>query len=190
MKMKNIFKYMMAGVAAVTMLSCEMDLLPTTSIAYDESKPLFLTANDVQSFQNGVMISYRSLQYGVFTQTSEVTTSCFNATLDYGNNYGTNHRADNTLTAGDYNTADMWNNHYVAIKNYNIAIANADNVDESLKAAAQHLKGIALFCRASSYIQLARHFGYVYNPATAATDPCVPLVTVYDQLKKAERATV
>ena len=190
MKMKNIFKYMMAGVAAVTMLSCEMDLLPTTSIAYDESKPLFLTANDVQAFQNGVMISYRSLQYGVYTQTSEVTTSCFNATLDYGNNYGSNHRADNTLTAGDYNTADMWNNHYVAIKNYNIAIANCDNVDESLKNAAQTLKGIALFCRASSYITLARHFGFVYNASTAATDPCVPLVTVYDQLKKAERATV
>lgn len=190
MKMKNIFKYMMAGVAAVTMLSCEMDLVPTTSIAYDESQPLFLTSTDVQSFQNGVMVSYRSLQYGVYTQTSEVMGSNFNATMDYGNNYGSVHRCDATFTADDYDTADMWENHYVAIKNYNIAIANCDNVDESLKTAAQKLKGIALFCRASSYITLTRHFGIKYNPATAATDLSVPLVTVYDQLKKAERATV
>ena len=191
MKMKNIFKYMMAGAAVATMLmSCEMDLVPTGSIAYEEGKPLFLTENDVQTFQNGVMISYRSLQYGVYTQTSEVMCSNFNATADYGNNYGAPHRCDASFNASDYDTESMWQNHYGAIKNYNIAIANADNVDESLKASAQFLKGVALFCRASSYLTLTRHFGLVYNQATADTDLSVPLVTVYDQLKKAERATV
>lgn len=191
MKMKNILKYIMAGAAATAMLaSCNMDLVPTSSITYEEGKPIFLTENDVQSFQNGVMISYRSLQYGVYNQTSEVMGSCFNATMDYGNNYGFNHRCDDGFTPGDYNTAAMWENHYVAIKNYNIAIANADNVAEELVESAQFLKGVALFCRASSYLTLTRHFGMVYNPSTAATDLSVPLVLVYDQLKKAERATV
>lgn len=191
MKKNNILKYLMGGAAAVTMLaSCEMNLLPTTSIAYDEGNPIFLTADDVQAFQNGVMVSYRSLNYGVYYQTSEVMTANFNATNDYGNNYGSNHRCDDGFTPDDYNTQDMWSGHYSAIKNYNIAIANADKVAEELKDDAQILKGISLFCRASSYLTLTRHFGMVYNPATAATDLSVPLVTVYDQLKKAERATV
>lgn len=172
------------------LISCDMDLVPTGSIAYEEGKPLFLTANDVQAFQNGVMMSYRGLQYGVYTQTSEVMSQNFNAALDYGNNYGSNHRCDAGFNASDYNTEDMWADHFVAIKNYNIAIANADNVAEDLKESADFLKGVALFCRASSYIQLTRHFGFVYNPSSASTDLSVPLVTVYDQLKPAERATV
>lgn len=191
MKMNNILKYIVAGAASVTMLaSCEMNLVPTTGIAYEEGKPLFLTENDVQSFQNGVMVSYRSLHYGDYYITSEVMGSSFNATMDFGNNYGPVHRGDDTFTPSDYDTEAMWIGHYSAIKNYNIAIANADQVSEELVESAKTLKGIALFCRASSYITLARHFGHVYNPATAATDLSVPLVTVYDQLKKAERATV
>lgn len=191
MKMNNILKYIVAGAASVTMLaSCEMNLVPTTGIAYEEGKPLFLTENDVQSFQNGVMVSYRSLHYGDYYITGEVMGSSFNATMDFGNNYGPVHRGDDTFTPSDYDTEAMWIGHYSAIKNYNIAIANADQVSEELVESAKTLKGIALFCRASSYITLARHFGHVYNPATAETDLSVPLVTVYDQLKKAERATV
>lgn len=189
--MKNILKYFIVSGAAVTMLSsCDLNLLPTTDIAYEEGSELFLTENDVTAFQNGVLASYRALQYGVFTQTSEVQCDGFNATIDYGNNYGAVHRCDNSFTPGEYDTEDMWSNHYAAIKNYNIAIANADNVKEDLKASANVLKGIALFCRASSYLTLARHFGYAYDPATASTDLCVPLVLKYDQLEKPARATV
>ncbi len=191
MKMKNILKYFIVGGAAVTMLSsCDLNLLPTTSIPYEEGSQLFLNENDVTAFQNGVMASYRALQYGVFTQTTEVMCDGFNATVDYGNNYGAIHRCDDTLTPGDSDTEDMWENHYYAIKNYNIAIANADNVADNLKASASVLKGIALFCRASSYLTLTRHFADAYDPATAATAPSVPLVLKYDQLEKPARATV
>lgn len=189
--MKNILKYFLVGGAALTMLSsCDLNLLPTTSIAYEEGSELFLTKNDVAAFQNGVMASYRALQYGVYTQTTEVQCDGFNATIDYGNNYGAIHRCDQTLTPGDYDTEAMWENHYAAIKNYNIAIANADNVADDLKASASVLKGIALFCRASSYITLTRHFANAYNPSSAATDLSVPLVLKYDQLEKPARATV
>ena len=144
MKTNNILKYILVGAAATSMLvSCEMNLLPTTSIAYDEGSPLFLTETDVESFQNGVMISYRGLNYGVYYQTSEVMSANFNAAIDYGNNYGFNHRCDDGFTPGDYNTEDMWAGHYTAIKNYNIAIANADNVAEEIKESAQMLKGLS-----------------------------------------------
>ena len=191
MKMNNILKYFIAGGVAVAMLSsCDLNLLPTTDIAYEEGGELFLNENDVAAFQNGVMASYRALQHGDYTMASEVQGDGFNATIDFGNNYGAIHRCDNTLTPGDYDTEAMWANHYTAIKNYNIAIANADNVKEELKTSASTLKGIALFCRASSYITLTRHFGDAYNPSTAATDLSVPLVLVYDQLEKPARATV
>ena len=191
MKMKNILKYFIVGGAAMTMLSsCDLNLLPTTSIAYEEGSQLFLTETDVTAFRNGVLASYRSLQYGVYTQTTEVMCDGFNATMDYGNNYGAIHRCDNTLTPGDYDTEAMWQGHYSSIKNYNIAINSADNVDEALATSAKVLKGIALYCRASSYLTLARHFGNAYDPATASTDPCVPLVLKYDQLEKPARASV
>lgn len=189
--MKNILKYLVAGGAAVIMLSsCDLNLKPTGSIPYDEDAPLFLTEKDIADFQNGVLASYRAVQYGVFTQTTEVMCDGFNATLDYGNNYGAIHRVDDTFTPGDTDAESMWASHYSAIKNYNIVIASADNVDQNLVSSANVAKGIALFCRASSYLTLARHYGNAYNPATAATDLCVPLVLVYDQLAKPARATV
>lgn len=192
--MKNILKNILIGsIAATLFCSCNLDLVPTTSIAYDEGTPLFLNENDVRSFQNGVLTSYRSLQYGVFTQTSDIMCDYFNATVDFGNDYGAIHRAgaDDSFNASTYETEDMWQNHYYAIKNYNIVIANAALVeDETLLPSVDILKGIALFCRASSYLTLARYYGNAYDPATAATDLCVPLVLVYDQLEKPARATV
>jgi len=191
--MKNILKYFMLGGAAMVMLSsCDLNLKPTGSIPYEEGTSLFLTEQDITAFQNGVLMSYRALQYGVYTQSSEVMADGFNATLDYGNNYGAIHRGDDTFTSSDTDAESMWAGHYSAIKNYNIAIANADPsiVDESLLPSANVLKGIALFCRASSYLTLTRHYGNAYNPATAANDPSVPLVLVYDQLAKPARASV
>lgn len=193
MKMNNIFRnILVGGMAATMLLSCDLDLVPTTSIVYEEGKPLFLQESDVEAFQNGVLASYRAVQYGSYTQSTEVMCDGFNATIGFGNNYGSVHRVDYTFTPSDTYVESMWGNHYTVIKNYNIAIANAALVEEdaSFKPQADILKGIALFCRASSYLTLARHFGNAYDPATASTDLCVPLVLVYDQLEKPERATV
>jgi len=192
MKMKNIFRNILVGGMAATMLvSCNLDLVPTTSITYEEGTPLFLTKNDIVEFQNGVLASYRALQYGSGYQTVEVMTECFNATIDFGNNYGFPHRLGNELLASDDYTTGIWANNYSAIKNYNIAIEQCGYVeDEALLPYSETLKGIALFCRASSYLTLARAFSKDYDPATADTDLCVPLILVYDQLEKPVRATM
>jgi hypothetical protein len=118
-------------------------------------------------------------------------TECFNASIDFGNNYGFVHRLGSGFLASDDYTTGIWAGHYGAIKNYNIAIEQCEMVeDEALKADANVLKGIALFCRASSYLTLARHFSADYDPATAATELAVPLILVYDQLEKPVRATL
>lgn len=171
--------------------SCDLNLVPTTDIVYEEGKPLFLSKRDIAEFQNGVIASYRGLHYGSSWQTVEVMTECFNATIDFGNNYGFVHRLGSGFLASDDYTTGIWAGHYGAIKNYNIAIEQCELVeDEALMADANVLKGIALFCRASSYLTLARHFSADYEPATAATELAVPLILVYDQLEKPVRATL
>ena len=190
MKKINILKYtVVTGLAIASLSSCDLDLVPENSIAYEEGKQLFLTANDVKSFENGVLSSYRAVHYGVFYYVPDLICDGFNATIDYGNNYGSVHRCDESFTSSDYDTEDLWENNYIAIKNYNIVIANADNVDESIRAVARIAKGEAFFCRASSYLTLARHYGKAYGFASD-TDLAVPLVLVYDQLAKPARATV
>lgn len=189
--MNNKIKALIAGVSAVLMLaSCNLELAPTTSVVYDEDTPLFQTEDDIVQFQNGVLASYRALCSGSFDQSSDVMTDYFNATQGFGNNYGSVHRADATFTPSDEYVESLWGSHYSAIKNYNIAIDQADYVDESLSTSANLLKGVALFCRASAYLTLTRYFGYVYDPDTASEDESVPLVLVYDQYAKPSRATV
>ena len=188
--MKKSFIYMIAAVAIASVLSsCDLNLKPTTSIAYVEGEPLMISASDVSEFENGILSSFRSMFDGVYYQTQEVMVDYFNASADYGNNYGAVHRMDVDFTDGEYNTRDHWSGHFGAIKNYNIFIENADNVADDLKEYAQFVKGEALFCRAFSYLHLARHFGKPYG-SSSSTDLAVPLVTVYDQLDKPARATV
>ncbi len=188
--MKNIVKYTLAAAASVVMLaSCDLNLVPINSIAYEEGGMLIQTQANLNAFENGILASFRAVQGGVYTTTEEVQFDYFNATIDYGNNYGSIHRCDYTFTTSDYDTEDMWEGHYSVIKNFNIVIANTDNVPDDLKDKAKIVKGEALFFRAASYLTLARHFGPAYSSA-AANSPCVPLVLKYDQNEKPSRATV
>ena len=190
--MKNIVKYALAAAASVVALaSCDLNLLPSTSIAYDENGVLFAYSTDVDAFEAGILASYRSIQGGDNALAEDVQLDYFNAHADYGNNYGSLHKCDYNFTAGDYDVQDFWSGNYSAIKNYNIVIENADKVeDESLVEDVTRLKGEALFFRASSYINLARHFAKDYNASTAVDDLCVPLILKYDQNERPARATV
>lgn len=189
--MKNIFRNIfMGGTVAAMLCACDMELTPTTSIVFDEKEPILLSESDITSFLNGVLASYRAVQYGVFTQSSEVMCDGFNALVDFGNNYGSIHRTDNSFTTSDSYPESMWASHYGAIKNYNIAIEQAEEVtDPELVDYADYLRGMALFCRASSYLTLARHFGPAFSEDTE-DELCVPLVLEYDQYEKPYRATV
>lgn len=176
------------GAAAV--VSCDLDLFPNDGIAYNENGQLIQSEANLTSLENGILSSFRSYQNGKFYMTEEVMLDGFNATLDYGNNYGGVHQTNYTFTSSDYDVEDFWAYHYIGIKNYNIMIAACDNVPEALVAKARVAKGEAFFFRAASYLNLARHFGKAYSASTAATDLCVPLVLVYKQNEKPARATV
>lgn len=191
--MNRLIKNMIVGLAAAAMLlSCDLNLYPTTAVVYDENQPMIQSESDADQYLMGVLASYRSLQYGSFTQSIEVMLDGFNATSGFGNNYGSIHRLDVSFSASDDYVESMWGSHYLAIKNYNIAIEQTETgkIPEELEEYVSLLRGVSLFCRASSYLTLARIFGPDYDPETAETDLCVPLVLKYEQYAKPLRATV
>lgn len=189
--MKKIFKYTLAAAASTCLLSaCNLDLVPNSAIAYSPAETLIQTQANLNALENGMLASFRSLSLGEFDVTEEVMLDGFNAVVDYGNNYGSEHRTDNSFTSANYEVEDYWAGNYGAIKNYNIFIANADESNADIRAKARVVKGEAFFFRAYSYLQLARHFGKAYDAASAASELCVPLVLVYEQNEKPARATV
>lgn len=192
--MKKIFNYMIVSLLAVsTLSSCDLDLFPKGSLSYDENGALFTNATELGYFQTGLYASYRSGFYGRYSITEEVQADGFNATTDYGNNYGSPHRGDQSFTAGDYDSEAFWANRYSAIKDYNVFIKGVENLPDeygNLRTSAQVVKGEAQFFRASAYLDLIRHYAKAYNKSTASTDAGVPLVLVYDQTAKPSRASV
>lgn len=190
--MNRIIKNIIIGSAAAILASCDLDLYPTTAIVWDENAPMIQSESDADQYMMGVLASYRSLQSGSYSQSIEVMCDGFNATSGFGNNYGPIHRLDESYSASDGNVESLWGSNYLAIKNYNIAIEQTEpgKIPEELEEYVTLLRGVALFCRASSYLTLARTFAPAYDPETAETDLCVPLVLKYDQYAKPLRATV
>ncbi len=183
-------KYISLAVAVIAFGACDLDLTPTDGIVYQEGKPLFLTQADINSFDNGLHATFRSLYYGVDSQTQELMCDGFNATQNYNGHYDFIHRADDSFTTSDSDVESIWGANYIAIKNYNIVINSADNVSDDLRASARIMKGHAYFYRACSYLTLIRHFAKAYNESTASSDLGVPLVLEYNQLEKPARSSV
>ncbi|MBE6222370.1 MAG: RagB/SusD family nutrient uptake outer membrane protein [Bacteroidales bacterium] len=193
--MKKTINYILAAFSAVVLVSsCNLDLFPNGSIAYDEDGALFTNEKELGYLENGLYTSYRSGFYGEYAITEEVMMDGFNASADFGNNYGGAHRADEDFNPSNYEIRDYWSNRYSCIKNYNVFINGVENLPEDYKALgakAQVVKGEAYFFRASAYLDLIRHYAPAYDPATAAQENSgVPLVLVYDQNAKPTRATV
>ena len=193
MKINNKYIIFAFGLGLATLTSCNLDETPTTSIEIESDSTAIKSVLDLKSMTNGTYQSFRSTFYGDISQVEEVMCDGFNATADFGNNYGPVHRMDVSYTASDYDTQSMWSSFYTAIKDYNVLI-NSSNVfaqnNPTYKVQAATANGEARFFRAYSYLQLVRHFAKAYNSNTSATDLAVPLVLRYDQKAKPSRASV
>lgn len=187
---KNIIRIFATTLAVAALASCDLNLSPNDAIAFVEGTPIIQTEKNLSAMENGILSSYRSVQNGNFVLPQEFQMDGFNATVDFGNNYGGIHKTDQNFTSADYYVEDFWAYNYFAIKNFNVFIANANDVDASLKEATTVVKGEAFFFRASCYLNLARQFGKIPVKGTPASDLCVPLVTVYDPNARPARATV
>ncbi len=92
---------------------------------------------------------------------------------------------------GDGEKDDLWTYAYNRIYTYNVII---QEVMDSKEASEEHKKQVraeALMGRAFEYLTIVNAYANHYDPATAATDPGVPLLLDQDINKKnLQRATV
>lgn len=192
--MKRISKYILMLFMGVTVFaSCSLDDGPTDYIDAGENDPLIPTKLEMETMRQGNYSYFRSTFYGNMSVVPELMCDGFNAVSGNGNNFGPVHRLDESFTAGDDDASSIWNNHYTAIQNYNIFIEEMGKYepeDNKAAAAAEIAIGEAHFFRAVSYLSLVRHYAKAYNAETATTDLGVPLVLVYNQEEKPERASV
>lgn len=191
--MRKIFTYMISAGAAVVMLaSCSLELEPTSAIVFKEGARIIATPQDLQAFESGIIADYRAVHGGMYNIIEDVMTDQFNASADFGNNYGGVHRTDDSFGSSDDYVDSYWGNHYAVIKDYNVlidALYEEQNIPEGYAAYCRMVQGEAYFCRAEAYLNLVRHFGKDYDPADTQSLG-VPLVLHYDLYALPARNTV
>lgn len=181
------------GLSTSVLTSCHLDEAPTTYVEVKDGDHAITSDLEMKVMRNGIYSSFRSTFYGDRSQTEEVMCDGFNATSDFGNQYGPAHRMDASFTASDYAAAALWDSCYVHIKDYNIFINSAANYAEAnpdSKNTADYDMAEAYFFRAYTYLQLVRHYAKAYDATSASSDLGVPIVLKYDLTEKPERATV
>lgn len=201
MKQYKLFS-LLAGVSLMAFTSCDLEEMPTTSIGLDNNEEAVVNGTNIQQFENGLYSAFRATQYGVYSLVPDLICDGFNESIGSGNYYGPVHRTDASFTASDQDVASIWSGYYGYMVDYNNLINDeyikeqeaafmAEDADyASVDAYAIRALGVAHFFRAYTYMQLARLFAKDYEPSTAATDLCVPLVLEYNQEEKPARATV
>lgn len=187
--MNKASKIIAACAALVLAASCNLDLVRKGYITYTPGQQIIETEDDLIGFEANILACFRGLEYGVFDIASDVMVDYFNATSDFANNYGSIHRADETFTAGDYDSRDNYSTPYSYMKNFNIFIDGAQKVPDGLQEKAAVVRGEAYTARAFAYLHLVRHFAKPYS-ANAGTDLGVPIVTKYEQTARPARGTV
>lgn len=199
MKQYKLFS-LLAGVSLMAFTSCDLEEMPTTSIGLDNNEEAVINGTNVQQFENGLYSAFRATQYGVYSLVPDLICDGFNETVNSGNNYGPVHHTDDSFTSSDQYVESIWAGYYGSMVDYNNLINDAyvkeqeeifnGSNPEGADAYAIRTLGVAHFFRAYTYMQLARLFAKDYEPSTAATDLCVPLVLEYNQEEKPARATV
>lgn len=189
--MKKIFNTIFAVLAGAAVVSCNLDVLPTSAIAITEGEALIQTEENLEQFTLNLHGYYRACHQGEYYIAEEVMLDNFNATSGYGNNYGTMHKCDGGLTANDYYISDFWQVHYGCINADNVYLENTVTLPEELQEAGNIGRGYAYFYRAAAYLALARHFCAAYDETTAG-DPDTGLLLILKQdiTAKPARATL
>ena len=190
MIMKKYLKIMsLAVVLIATVSSCDLNKYPFDSI---ETSQAFSSVKDATTLDNGLYALLRGRVYGLFTFSTDVQADLLNATLDYGNRNGFPYKWTGFL-ADDYTIRDTWSPYYYALTNVNNFLNNVGNIKTTTQADADLItkyKGEAYFMRAYYYHQLILKWAKAYDPATAASDPGVPLVLDFNIQFQPKRASV
>ncbi|MFZ4862254.1 RagB/SusD family nutrient uptake outer membrane protein [Sphingobacterium sp. Mn56C] len=186
----NKLKYILGALFLGTLIqACTIDKFPEDSIELSHS---FESINDARSWDNGFYAYFRGRVYGIYTFVTDIQADQLNATIDYGNSLGAEHRWTDFLS-GNYELRDIYRGYYAGINNINTALEGFAKVPIKNEAEQKQLNqfiGDAHFARAYYYLNLALRFSKAYNPGTAASDLAVPLILIPDFRAKPPRATL
>jgi starch-binding outer membrane protein, SusD/RagB family len=178
-----------AALLVVFATSCELDKFPYSGIEQSQS---FITMDDAVNHRNGLYNTLRARSYGAYTYATDIQSDWLNATLDFGNRFGFPHRWTEFL-ASDYTIRDTWAGYYAALSNVNNIITRLPDIPTKNSTEETNLNtylGEAYFLRAYYYHQLILRFAKDYEPATASSDPGVPLVLEYNINLLPSRSTI
>ncbi|MES2652150.1 MAG: RagB/SusD family nutrient uptake outer membrane protein [Bacteroidota bacterium] len=188
--MKKIILGLVGAVMTLTAItSCkDLDLVPYDAVDVNTG---FKTLQDAKYWNTGIYSAFRGRQYNAFNVIQETQADQLNASLDFGNRGGAAHRWGTFFQAND--TQAPYRDYYSGLSNVNVVIKGYDAITVSAGAQTDSLntyKADARLARAFYLHELVVRYAKPYNPATAATDLGVPLITEFDVLLKPARANV
>jgi len=187
--MKNIFKYAIAGVAALTLATaCSEDQLETSPTTSVSGSTMTQSSDAAMISLNGI---YRSMYTSGWSTTGN-THQCFGISAycmdgevmgeDFimaavGSGwfyYPCTYDVKDAYTNSAWTSYDLWNAYYTWIANANYLIAmDADLDPQDLDKT--YVLGQAYAIRAYSYFMLAQWFARTYKGHES--EPCVPIYT-------------
>jgi len=180
--MKKILYVTLALIASLSVFSsCDLNKYPDTAINTEEAME---SASDCNNFLVGIYAASKSLFSGFYMYAPDLMTDSYHAVKNFGNWEG-NFYTNNILTSDD-DVYAVWANYYSVIGNCNFLIAgaqkllNSGELNEADTKTVQEYYGVACFFRAFLYFRLSQYFCKDYDPATAANNYGVPVVTKYE----------
>ncbi|WP_316797098.1 RagB/SusD family nutrient uptake outer membrane protein [Pedobacter agri] len=188
--MKNIILGLVGAAMTLTAItSCKkLDLKPYDAVDISTG---FNTVLDAKYWNSGIYAALRGRVYGSYNVLQEVQGDQLNASIDFGNRNGAPHRWGSFLNNDDF--AGIYQGYYSGLSNVNVVIKGYEQIQASAGAQTDSLntyKADARMARAYYFHELVKRFAKAYNPATAASDLGIPLVTEFDLAAKPARATV
>ena len=187
--MKNIFKYVIAGVAVIALTTaCSQDQLETSPTTAVSGSTMTESSDAAMISLNGI---YRSM-YTAGWSTTGNTHQCFGISAynidaevmgeDFimaavGSGwfyYPCTYDVKDAYTSSSWTSYDLWNAYYTWIANANYLIAMDETLDP-LDIDKTYVLGQAYAIRAYSYFMLAQWFARTYKGHE--NEPCVPIYT-------------
>lgn len=182
MKSKFLSTIAIAAVAGLAS-SCDMDLAPVGVL---DQNTAIQGVNDAKNFRNSFYSSTRAITSSQFYTVAEIQADCFNGLTINGNRMGT--MANGTVESSDGDILTYWAALYSYINNCNYFLSTVEPLYEQAVAdnnqndAVDYARYIAEahFFRGYFYAMLFDRWCVKYDPANAANQLGLPIVTEYN----------
>ncbi len=190
--MKNILKFIIIGLAAVSSMTSCLDKYPGAAIPVEEAME---TYSDAQQHLVGIYAALLSsnLHSGLLTLLPDIQTDLVYAVEGFSNTYGNIWQWD--IKSTDTEIEAVYGSLYAVIGNCNFFLDKIDAVmdaqtDDNKIDVLVDSKGQVYAIRALCYLELAKFYCKAYDPATAADTPGLVLRTRYFEEETMVRASL